>query len=117
MLAQQVDGRQPRLAQEIERTGQQHRGGVRLRHGFDARLVHVFEMIRGQRAKRGGHRGALHVRELLGVEFHAQALEVRGVEDALGLFERKADVFAESIDRIDQTFLDQRRQHVRRRFR
>ena len=96
--------RQARLAQEVERAGQQHRGGVRLRHGLDASFVDVFEVIRGQRAKRGGHGRALHVRELLGVQLHAQALEVRGVEHALGLLEREADVFAERIDRIDQAF-------------
>ena len=57
-------------------------------------------------------RAAVHVGELLGVQLDAQALRGRRLEHAPGLFEREADGFAEGIDRVDQSFARQRRQHV-----
>ena len=83
------------------------------RHGADAGFVDVFQVIRRQRAKRGGERRALHVGELFGVQLHAQPVRGRGLEHAPGLLAREADLFAERVDRVDQAFAHQRGQHDR----
>ena len=43
--AQRVDRRQPRLAQKIERAGQQHRDGAGAFQRFHARFARIFEMV------------------------------------------------------------------------
>ena len=62
-----------RLAEEVEGAGQQHRHRAGRRHRRGAVLVGVFEMIGRERAVARGQRGAVQVRELVGVQLHRQA--------------------------------------------
>ncbi len=56
-------------------------------------------------------RRAMQVRQLFGVQFYAQTVALRGNEHALDLRRAEGDAFAEGIDRIDQPFAGQHRQH------
>lgn len=100
-----------RVAQEVVRAGQQHRDGPRLGHRRDAGLVQMLQVIGGQGAIAGRQRGAAEIAQLFGMQLDRQAMPVRGLEHALGLRRREADALAERIDRIDQSFLRQCRQH------
>ena len=91
-----------RLAQEIERAGQQHRDRACFRHRGDARFVGVFEMIGGEGAEFRRQRRAATVAQLVGVEFHAQAMRLRGFEYAGGLLGRERDGLAERVDGIGE---------------
>ena len=57
-------------------------------------------------------RGASHVGQLFRMQLDRQAQRARRVEDALGLRRRERDALAERIDRVDESFLRQRGQHV-----
>ena len=69
-------------------------------------------MIRRERAECRGERRAFLVRELLGMQLHADPLRRGGVEHAFALLAREADVLAERVHRIHQPLLDECRQDV-----
>jgi hypothetical protein len=96
---------------KIERAWQQHRGGARLCHRGDSGFLGEFQVVGRQCAKRGRERGALHVRQLLGVQLHADALDGRRVEYPFGLLARERDFLAEGVDRVHEPFAHERRQH------
>ena len=108
------DRRQLRLAQEVERAGQQHRDGAGARPSprtpSSPQVLEVIAATARRYARR--ERGAALVGQLLGVQLDRQAERARGVEHALGLRRREADALAERVDRIDQAFARQRRQHA-----
>ena len=97
-----------RLAQEVERAGQQHRDAAALRHRADAVGRQPFEVVAAQRPVAGGERGAALVAELFGVQLDRQPERARGVEDAPRLRRREADGLAEGVDGIDQALGVQR---------
>ena len=71
-----------RLAQGVERAGQQHRNRPGTSHRRDPRVARVFEMVGRERAEFGGERGAAGIRELVGVQLHRQPVRARGRENA-----------------------------------
>ncbi len=101
-IAQRLDRRELRLAQEVVRARQQHGDRAGLRHRANPVVADVFEMIAGQRVVSRGKRRAAHVGQLLGMELHRQPERARLVEHAPGLLDREADALAEHVDRVDQ---------------
>ena len=73
VLAEQVDRRLLRLAEEVEGAGQQHGDRAGLGHRGRARLVGVFEVVGRQRAVARRQRRAAEVGELVGVQLDRQA--------------------------------------------
>ena len=110
VAAERVDGRQLRLAQEIERAGQEHRDRAGLRHGRRAGFVGIFEVIGGERAEAGRERRAVEVGELVGMQFYAQAERAGCGEEAGDLVGAEGDALAETVDGVDQALGHQRRQ-------
>ena len=108
---QRCDRRRLLLAQDVERAGKQHRDGSGARHGGDAVLVGIFEMIGRERAMLGGEPGAVQVRELVGMQLDRQRGRPRGGKYARGLLRRERDALAERIDRIRQALTRDRRDH------
>ena len=86
VLAQQVDGRLAIFLQRIEGAGQEHRDRAGRGHRFGAGFVEMFEMVGRKRAIFGGERGAVLVRQLLGVKLHSKAVLGGGLEHPLDLF-------------------------------
>ena len=80
--AQGSDRRQPRLAQEVERAGQEDGHGAGRRHRRDAVGADVLEVVARQRAVLGREHGAVLVAQLLGVQLDGEAEPTRRVEDA-----------------------------------
>jgi hypothetical protein len=110
VLAQEIDRRLLRLAQEVEGARQQHGDRAALREGLDAGLVGVFKMIGRQGAEARGQRCAAQGRELFGMQLNRQAERARGLEDARRLLGREGDRFAEGVDRVGESRLRHRRQ-------
>ncbi len=102
MPAQQLDRRRLALAQAVERTRQQHRDRARGRHGLDARLVQIFQVIGGERLELGGQRRPAQIRELLGMQLDRQAQRCGRLEHAPDLGRLEGDGLAKAVDRIDQ---------------
>ena len=99
-----------RLAQEVERAGQENGDGAGRRHRRDAVGADVFEVVARQRAVFGGERRAVLVAQLLGVQLDRQAEPSRRVEDAPRLRGGEADAVAEAVDGVDQPLAVQCRQ-------
>ena len=97
-LRSSVDGRLPLLLQRIESAGEKHGDGARRGHRLRAGFVEMLEMIGGKRAIFGRERGAVLVRQLLGMKPHAQAVVRRRLEQPLDLVGREGDRVAEGID-------------------
>ena len=112
MRAQRRDRRQSRLAQHVERAGQQYRDGTGARHRGDTRLARVFEVISGQRAEFGCERRAARVRELVGVQLDRQPVRACRREYAARLVRRERDPFAERIDRVGEALARRRGDHL-----
>ena len=85
--------------ERVKSAGQQHRDRARRGHRLGPVLVEMFEMIGRQRAILRGERGALAVRQLLGVEADAKAVLRGGLEQALDLLRGEGDGVAISVDR------------------
>ena len=114
--AQRGDRRQPRLAQEVERAGQQHGHACRPRAiAATPSSLRYSRWSHDSAPYSRGERGAALVAQLLGVQLDRQAERARGVEHAPRLRRREADALAERVDRVDQPFGVQRRQPARRR--
>ena len=79
---------------------------------FGPGFVKMFEMIGRQGAILRGERGAMLVRELLGVEADAQAVVRGGLEDALDLFGSEGDGFAKGVDAGRDALLGRRRNQL-----
>src|SRR3546814_3124090 len=71
----------------------------------------MFEMIRRQRAVARGKRGAVAVRQLLGMDLDRQAVRSGGLEHAFGLRGGETHAFAKGIDRIGTPGPGDRRNH------
>ena len=84
--------------QRIISAGQEHGDGAGGGHRLGAGFVEMLEMIGRQRAILRGERGAVLVRQLLGVKPDAQAVVRRGLEQPLDLVGREGDGFAECVD-------------------
>ena len=69
-------------------------------------------MIRRKRAEPRGERGAMQVRQLIGMQANRQAERLRLGEYLRGLFHREGDALAERVDRIGETLGGDRRQHL-----
>ena len=99
-MAQQLDRRPHRLAQEIKRAGQQNRDNAGRRHRLNAREIGIFEVIGRERSETSRKRRAVQVRQLIGVKPDHEAVRLRGLEYPRGLFGRKADAFTEGVHRL-----------------
>ena len=98
VLAQQRDRRLLLLLQRVEGARQQHGDGPGRGHRLGAGFVEMFEMVGRQRAILRGERGAVLVRQLLGVEPDAQAVVRGGLEQALDLLRGEGDGVAKGVD-------------------
>ena len=105
------DRRRLLLADEIERARQNHRNGAGPGHRRDAFVVGIFKMIGRKRAEARGKRGAVQVRELIGMKTNGQAERLRFRKDTRGLLRRERDAFAEGIDGIGEARRGDLRQH------
>ncbi len=112
LFPERGDRRQLRFAQCVKRPGQKHGDRRRARHRGHARRIGEFEMVRGERARAGGQRRTARVRQLVGVQFHRQAMLARRREHALRLRRREADRLAVRIDCIGGARLRDRGNHL-----
>ncbi len=78
-------------------------GGVRERR--DARLAHVVEVVDRDRAQLGGHLGAAHVAELVGVQLGQQSVLEPGLEHAAALLDGEGPLLAERVAETGQLCL------------
>ena len=101
-VAQRLHRWQLGVAQKVVSTGQQQRHAAVLLHGLDAAVRQVFQVVAAQGPVTRCQGRAALVTELLGMQFDGQAQGLRGLEDAFGLGRCEADVFAESVHRVDQ---------------
>ena len=98
--AQRRDGRHARLAQRVERAGQQHRDGAGARHRRDAGVV-VYSRWSAESAPNSAASAAPpRIGELVGVELHRQPVRARRGEHASRLRGAEADRLAERVDRV-----------------
>ncbi|MOA12358.1 N-formimino-L-glutamate deiminase [compost metagenome] len=73
-------------------------------------------MVRRQGPIAGGQRCAMQRRQLLGMQLHGQVQVLCCLEHPFNLLGRKRQMLAERIDRINQPFGRQHRQHAPRHF-
>src|SRR3546814_13294845 len=83
-----------RSAHEIEGARRQHRDRPRRRHRGDPGRIELFELIRRQRAVARGKRGAVAVRQLLGMDLERQAVRGGGLEHEFGMRGGETPAFA-----------------------
>jgi hypothetical protein len=112
MPAERGDRRSLRFAQHVVGAGQENRHRPGLGHRGRALLVGVFEMIRRERAVRGGELRPAEIGELVGVELEGKAERLRRREHPRGLLGREGDPLAEGVDRIGEAVARDRRQHL-----
>src|ERR1039458_8753210 len=91
-----------RLAQSVIRSRQQHRDGARTRQCADARLIDVFQVVRGQRLEPRGQLRGSHVAELTRVQVNRQLQSLSSAQIPLSLLRRECDRLAECIHRVGE---------------
>ncbi len=100
------------LANEIERTRQHDGDGAGPGHRRHPVLIGIFEMIGRERAEPRRERGAMQVRQLIGMQANRKAEGLGLCKYLRSLFHREGDALAERIDRVRKAGGGDRRQHL-----
>lgn len=112
MRAKGVHGWLSRFPEEVERTGQEHRGASSLTHGPGTGFTRVLEMVCRPRTHPSGQCRPVQIRELVGMEATRKAVIGPHAKDPLTFFRREADPFAERVDGISEAALGHIRDHL-----
>ncbi len=105
MTPEEIHRRQFRFAQEKERSRKHHGDRSGARHGGNAFLIRIFQMIGRQCVEARGEACPARIGQLIRMQLHAQACTRGGFEERRRFIRREGDVLAEGVDGRRQALL------------